>query len=229
MRSLSRGARHSRRSSRSGRGSHRASRPSCGGRARLRQSSRGWEGMADRIDRYLAELRAALKVSSPLAERILSEAEDHLREGASWEEDRGLLPEEAQREVIERFGSPEVVARWWNEIYQREYGGGKMWQRFTERARRVVFFAQEEATRLGENYVGTEHLLLGLVRENDNVAARILEGRLGISLSSIRQETEKQITRGPGNQGKDMQLTPRAKRMIDLAYEEARNLSNNYI
>src|SRR5947209_11392616 len=104
-----------------------------------------------------------------------------------------------------------------------------MWQRFTERARRVVFFAQEEATRLGENYVGTEHLLLGLVRENDNVAARILEGRLGISLSSIRQETEKQVTRGPGNKGEDMQLTPRAKRMIDLAYEEARSLSNNYI
>src|SRR5713101_5220218 len=104
-----------------------------------------------------------------------------------------------------------------------------MWQRFTERARRVVFFAQEETARLGENYVSTEHLLLGLVRENDNVAARILEGRLGISLSSIRQETEKQVTRGPGNLGKDMQLAPRAKRMIDLAYDEARNLSNNYI
>jgi hypothetical protein len=110
-----------------------------------------------------------------------------------------------------------------------------MWQRFTERARRVVFFAQEEAARLGENYVGTEHLLLGLVRENDNVAARILEGRLGISLSSIRQETEKQVTRGPGNLGQagtraaGGQLTPRAKRMVDLAYEEARNLSNNYI
>jgi hypothetical protein len=185
--------------------------------------------MADRIDGYLAKLRAALEVSSPLAERILSEAEDHLREGAAWEVDRGLHPEEAQREVIDRFGSPEVVARWWNEIYQREYGGGKMWQRFTERARRVVFFAQEEATRFGRNKVDTGHLLLGLVRENDNVAARILERRLGISLSSIRQETEKQLTRGDAVPGQDMQLTPRAKRMIDLAYEEARNLSNNYI
>jgi hypothetical protein len=185
--------------------------------------------MADRIERYLVELREALAVSSPLAERILSEAEDHLREGAAWEEDRGLLSEEAHGEVIERFGTPNVVARWWNEIYQREYGGGKVWQRFTERARRVVFFAQEETARLGENYVSTEHLLLGLVRENDNVAARILEGRLGISLSSIRQETEKQVPRGPGNLGQDMQLTPRAKQMIDLAYEEARNLSNNYI
>ena len=63
-----------------------------------------------------------------------------------------------------------------------------MWQRFTERARRVVFFAQEEAARLGENYVGTEHLLLGLVRENDSVAARILD-RLGVPLGRIRAET----------------------------------------
>src|SRR5205823_9017865 len=103
-----------------------------------------------------------------------------------------------------------------------------MWQRFTERARRVVFFAQEEAGRLGENYVSTEHLLLGLVRENDSVAARILD-RLGVSLGRIRSEIERQVTRGDGRLGQDMQLTPRAKRVIDLAYDEARQLSNNYI
>lgn len=103
-----------------------------------------------------------------------------------------------------------------------------MWQRFTERARRVVFFAQEEANRLGENYVSTEHLLLGLVRENDSVAARILD-RLGVSLSRIRAEVERQVSRGDGRLGQDMQLTPRAKRVIDLAYDEARQLNNNYI
>ncbi len=103
-----------------------------------------------------------------------------------------------------------------------------MWQRFTERARRVVFFAQEEAGRLGENYVSTEHLLLGLVRENDSVAARILDG-MGISLGRIRTEIERQVARGDGRIGQDMQLTPRAKRIIDLAYDEARQLSNNYI
>src|SRR5213078_92241 len=103
-----------------------------------------------------------------------------------------------------------------------------MWQRFTERARRVVFFAQEEAARLGENYVGTEHLLLGLVRENDSVAARILD-RLGVPLGRIRSDIERQVTRGHGNLGQDMQLTPRAKRVIDLAYECARQLNNNYI
>ena len=104
----------------------------------------------------------------------------------------------------------------------------QMWQRFTERARRVVFFAQEEAGRLGENYVSTEHLLLGLVRENDSVAARILD-RMGVSLGRIRSEIERQVARGDGRMGQDMQLTPRAKRVIDLAYDEARQLSNNYI
>ena len=91
-----------------------------------------------------------------------------------------------------------------------------------------MFFAQEEAGRLGENYVSTEHLLLGLVRENDSVAARILD-RLGVSLGRIRSEIERQVTRGDGRLGQDMQLTPRAKRVIDLAYDEARQLNNNYI
>ena len=103
-----------------------------------------------------------------------------------------------------------------------------MWQRFTERARRVVFFAQEEAGRLAENYVSTEHLLLGLVRENDSVAARILD-RIGVSLGRIRSEVEQQMTQGDGRLGQDMQLTPRAKHVIDLAYDEARQLNNNYI
>ena len=103
-----------------------------------------------------------------------------------------------------------------------------MWQRFTERARKIVFHAQEEAGKLGENYVSTEHLLLGLVRESDSVAARIL-GRMDIDLNHIRSEIERQVARGDGRLGQDMQLTPRAKRVIDLAYDEARQLNNNYI
>ncbi|MCH7944499.1 MAG: ATP-dependent Clp protease ATP-binding subunit ClpC, partial [Armatimonadetes bacterium] len=103
-----------------------------------------------------------------------------------------------------------------------------MWQRFTERARKVVFYAQEEAQKFGEGYVSTEHLLLGLVRESDSVAARVLE-RLGVSLSRIRAEVEKQLPKGETRHSQDMSLTPRAKRVIDLAYDEARNLNNNYI
>src|SRR5207244_2716842 len=103
-----------------------------------------------------------------------------------------------------------------------------MWQRFTERARRIVFFAQEEAGRWGENYVGTEHLLLGMLREPDAVSGRILVG-LGFDLDHIREVCESQLNPGDGNLGKDMQLTPRAKMVIDLAYDEARQLDNNYI
>lgn len=103
-----------------------------------------------------------------------------------------------------------------------------MWQRFTERARKVVFYAQEEAQKFGEGYVSTEHLLLGLVRESDSVAARVLE-KLNVSLTRIRAEVEKQLPRGDQRQTQDMTLTPRAKRVIDLAYDEARNLNNNYI
>ena len=103
-----------------------------------------------------------------------------------------------------------------------------MWQRFTERARKVVFYAQEEAGKLGENYVSTEHLLLGLVRETDSVAARILD-RMGVKLGQVRSEIERQVARGDARLGQDMQLTPRAKRVIDLAYDEARQLNNNYI
>jgi RNA polymerase sigma factor (sigma-70 family) len=103
-----------------------------------------------------------------------------------------------------------------------------LWQRFTERARRVVFYAQEDAARLGENRVGTEHLLLGLIRENDHVAAKILD-RLGISLETIRRDVLQQVTRGQGNLGQDMQLTPRAKTVVDFSYEEAFSLNNNYL
>src|SRR5579872_713980 len=103
-----------------------------------------------------------------------------------------------------------------------------MWQRFTERSRRVIYFSQEEAGQLDQHYVSTEHLLLGLIRENDSVAARILD-RLGVSLGRIRAEIERQVTRGDARLGQDFQLTPRSKRVIDLAYDEARQLNNNYI
>ena len=103
-----------------------------------------------------------------------------------------------------------------------------MWQRFTERARKIVFYAQEEAQHFGEGYVSTEHLLLGLTREQDSVAARVIDG-LGVSLNRLRAEVEKQLPRGDARPNQDMTLTPRAKRVIDLAYDEARNLNNNYI
>lgn len=104
-----------------------------------------------------------------------------------------------------------------------------MWQKFTERARRVIFFAQEEAGLVGERHVSTEHILLGLIREPDSVSARILE-ELGFKLGSIRSEIERSMTRGEAKTaGQDYELTPRARRVIDLAYDEARGLGHEYI
>ncbi len=103
-----------------------------------------------------------------------------------------------------------------------------MWQRFTERARRIVFFAQEEAAQLGENYVSTEHLLLGIIREQDNFAVRILT-RLGIRMADVREAVLSHLTVGASISGQDMQLTPRAKKVIDITYLEAKALDCNYI
>src|SRR5687768_6725122 len=105
---------------------------------------------------------------------------------------------------------------------------GPMWQRFTERARTVVFFAQQEAGKLGHNYVMPEHMLLGLLRQDDSVALRILD-LLNVNLSQLKDELLRKMERGDGRLGQEMQLTPRAKRVIDLAYDEARALNNNYI
>ncbi|MCH8273901.1 MAG: isochorismatase family protein [Armatimonadetes bacterium] len=103
-----------------------------------------------------------------------------------------------------------------------------MWQRFTERARKVVFYSQEEAQAFGEGGVSTEHLLLGLTREPDSVAARVLE-RLGVRVDRVRAEVERQLPPREAKPAREMTLTPRAKRVIDLAYDEARTLNNNYI
>lgn len=103
-----------------------------------------------------------------------------------------------------------------------------MWQRFSERGRQVIFYSQEVALQYGENYVSTEHLLLALCRLPDSAACRILE-RLGVSIESVRAEIHRQLPRADAKPSQDMTLTPRAKRCIDLAYDEARNLNNNFI
>ncbi len=102
------------------------------------------------------------------------------------------------------------------------------WERLTERARRVIYDAQEEAARLGENYVNTEHLLLALLRESNATAVRVLQ-QLGVSPSRLRMELERQVPRGESRVGQETQLTPRAKRAIDFAYDEARRLHHHYI
>ncbi|MBU2009794.1 MAG: ATP-dependent Clp protease ATP-binding subunit [Chloroflexi bacterium] len=101
-------------------------------------------------------------------------------------------------------------------------------EKFSERARRVLTLAQEEAQRFNHNYIGTEHILLGLVREGEGVAARVL-ANLGVELSKVRAAVEFIIGRGERPTTGEIGLTPRAKRVIELAVDEARRLNHNYI
>jgi ATP-dependent Clp protease ATP-binding subunit ClpC len=103
-----------------------------------------------------------------------------------------------------------------------------MWEPFTERARRSIVLAQEEAQRLGNNYIGTEHILLGIISEGESLAAKVLE-TLGVNLAKVRAEVEAIVGRGGQTVQQEMVFTPRAKRVIELAFEEARQLSHNYI
>src|SRR6187551_3722070 len=100
--------------------------------------------------------------------------------------------------------------------------------KFTERARRVLTLAQEEAHRFNHNYIGTEHLLLGLVREGEGVAARVLTN-MGVQLPKVRSAVEFIIGRGEGAVIGEIGLTPRAKKVIELAVDEARRLDHSYI
>ncbi|HJM89478.1 MAG TPA: ATP-dependent Clp protease ATP-binding subunit [Dehalococcoidia bacterium] len=100
--------------------------------------------------------------------------------------------------------------------------------KFTERARRVLTLAQEEAQRFNHNYIGTEHLLLGLVREGDGVAAKVLSN-LGVELNKVRSAVEFIIGRGDKQSSGEIGLTPRAKKVIELAVDEARRLGHSYI
>jgi ATP-dependent Clp protease ATP-binding subunit ClpC len=103
-----------------------------------------------------------------------------------------------------------------------------MFERFTDRARRVVVLAQEEARMLNHNYIGTEHILLGLIHEGEGVAAKALES-LGISLEGVREQVEEIIGQGQNAPAGHIPFTPRAKKVLELSLREALQLGHNYI
>src|ERR1700722_4959537 len=103
-----------------------------------------------------------------------------------------------------------------------------MFERYTDRARRVLVLAQEEARMLHHNYIGTEHLLLGLIHEHEGVAARALEA-LGISLEAVRQLVEEIIGQGQVTPSDHIPFTPRANKALALALRESLRLGHNYI
>ncbi len=103
-----------------------------------------------------------------------------------------------------------------------------MFERFTDRARRVVVLAQEEARMLNHNYIGTEHILLGLLQEGEGVAAKALES-LGISLDGVREQVQEIIGQGQQAPSGHIPFTPRAKKVLELSLREALQLGHNYI
>src|SRR3990167_7181440 len=104
-----------------------------------------------------------------------------------------------------------------------------MFNKFTERARKVILLAKQEAKRFNYDYIGTEHILLGLLREGEGVAAAVLQS-LGMNLNNIRLEVEKLVQIGPTTVvSGDLPFTPKAKKVMELAMEEARTLGHNYI
>ena len=105
---------------------------------------------------------------------------------------------------------------------------GSRFEKFSERARRVLSLAQDEAQRFNHNYIGTEHILLGLVRETEGVAARVLDG-LSVDLTKVRSAVEFIIGRGERPAQGEIGLTPRAKKVVELAVDEARRMNHTYI
>ena len=103
-----------------------------------------------------------------------------------------------------------------------------MFERFTEKAIKVIMLAQEEARRLGHNFVGTEQILLGLIGEGTGIGPKVLKA-MGVNLKDARVEVEKIIGRGSGFVAVEIPFTPRAKRVLELSLEEARQLGHNYI
>ena len=103
-----------------------------------------------------------------------------------------------------------------------------MFERFSDRARRVIVLSQEEARLLNHNYIGTEHILLGLIAETEGVAARALVS-LGVKLDTVRHEVEEIIGQGDSSPSGHIPFTPRAKKVLELSLREAMQLGHNYI
>jgi len=139
--------------------------------------------------------------------------------------------------AVDNLGVSRHAAGFHQTVARQTLAGGRvgkkfvvkaMFERFTEKAIKVVMLAQEEARRLGHNFVGTEQIMLGLIGEGTGIAAKVLKS-MGISLKEARVEVEKIIGRGSGFVAVEIPFTPRAKRVLELALEEARQLGHNYI
>jgi Clp amino terminal domain, pathogenicity island component len=132
------------------------------------------------------------------------------------------------RHWLARAGSVRLVLGAGGQVLLSGARRRTMFERFTDRARRVIVLAQEEARLLNHAYIGTEHILLGLIREGEGVAAEALES-LGISLDAVRQQVEEIIGQGQEAPSGHIPFTPRAKKVLELSLRESLQLGHNYI
>src|SRR5665648_630545 len=198
----------------------------CGGRPRSRSSAtdrHGGRPGSQSSPPSAAAGRSPRTPAMPLgpsAGSNLSQGHSHLWHSACFSAPQSL------RHVTQRsrIGLSRRPAEGADQIERRT----PMFERFTEKARRVVVLAQEEARKLNQNYIGTEHLLLGLIREEDGIAAKALES-LNISLEDVHLQVEELIGRGTYVPTGHIPFTPRAKKVLELSLREALQLGHNYI
>ena len=103
-----------------------------------------------------------------------------------------------------------------------------MFKKYTEKAKRVIMIAQEEAINLSHDYIGTEHILIGLIKEEEGVASQVLQ-QLGLNVAKVAEVIERLVGKGEYKQVGEITFTPRAKKILELASQEASQLKNNYI
>src|SRR5256885_5081514 len=144
-------------------------------------------------------------------------------------DDTPAIPRSPKRNGVARGAvSPDPGTGRLNSTTPTFWEAHLLFERFTDRARRVVVLAQEEARLLNHNYIGTEHILLGLIHEGEGVAAKALES-LGISLEAVRNQVEEIIGQGGSSPSGHIPFTPRAKKVLELSLREALQLGHNYI
>src|SRR5947208_482065 len=208
-------------------GADRSVRPS----RRRRRAARGARvrgGREKQLPAHRAPAASARACCRPFAVDAtrLAEARRLCREAGCWARRRPRRS--SARYYSVRDTAPQGAPTDARERFTRIEGGRGPFDRFNDRAKRVLALAQDEAIRFNHNYIGTEHLLLGLVREGEGVAARVLSN-LGIELTKVRSAVEFIIGRGERQVMGDIGLTPRAKKVIELAVDEARRLGHHYI
>jgi hypothetical protein len=149
--------------------------------------------------------------------------------GCSWSQIGSALGVSKQAAQQRHTATRSVARRLLTRLSERpRLGRGPLFGRFTDRARAVVVLAQEEARSFNHNYLGTEHILLGLLREDEGVAAKALAS-MGVPLGRVRDQVAKIIGEGPTPPAGHIPFTPRAKKALELALREARALDHDYI